>query len=165
MNRTELKQEILKLLQHNARISNHEIGERLEITPDESRELIAEMEKDRVIIGYHTFVNEDVLPERKVLAIIEVHVTPERDGGFDRFAKKVSKFPEVRSVYLVSGQYDLRVEVIGKTLEEVATFVSSKLASMEGVQSTATHFMLKKYKEAGFVLEKDEAYERLKVIP
>ena len=165
MERQECKTEILRLLQQNARMPETEIAERLDVSEESVSELIREMEESRTIIGYHAFVNEAYLHTEGVRAVIEVQIAPEREGGFDRLALSISKFPEVRSAYLVSGQYDLRVEVTGSTLEEVARFVSSKLATLEGVKSTATHFMLKKYKEAGFILQRDEEHERLKITP
>ncbi len=165
MDTTGLKQKILDLLHENARLSNGEIADRLAITADEVAGSIADLERDQVLTGYHAVINQDALPSSKVRAIIEVEVQPERDGGFDRVAKLISKFDEVENVFLVSGRYDLRLEVVGDSLQQVAFFVASKLAPLSGVQATATHFILKKYKEAGFEFEKDEEYERLKVTP
>ena len=161
----EIQQKILRLLEENARISTDEIADRLQLTANQAAEIIKAMEDEGKILGYHALVDSEFLGEAGVRAIIEVEVQPERDGGFDRVAKAVSKFDEVVSVFLVSGRYDLRLEVVGETLQEVASFVASKLAPLEGVRATATHFLLKKYKDAGFVLEKDEEYERLKVTP
>ena len=165
MDSQKLKREILRLMQRNARISSQECAARLQTTADTVERLIAEMEQDRTILGYSTLVNEEQLSDNGVRALIEVEVQPERDGGFDRVARTISRFPEVQAVYLVSGQYDLRLEVIGDSLQEVALFVSSKLAPLEGVKATASHFLLKKYKEAGFSLHEEEDYERLKVVP
>ena len=107
-----------------------------------------------------------MLPENAVKAIIEVKIKPERNGGFDRIAKRISKFSKVESLYLMSsGLFDLMIEVRGETLNDVAEFVSSKLAPMEGVVSTSTHFILKKYKESGKMFENEEEHERLKVTP
>ena len=105
------------------------------------------------------------MPESKVKAIIEVKVRPEREGGFDKIARRLSKFPQVSSLYLMSGGFDLMLEIKGSTLQEVAEFVSSKLAAMDGVLSTSTHFLLKKYKEAGKLMEEEEYSERLKIVP
>lgn len=165
MDKKDVKKAIAELLQKNARIADQEIAERLQLTPAKVRALITEMEKDRVITGYHAVVDEDKLGIEQVRAIIEVEVQPERDSGFDRVARAISKFPEVVSVLLVSGRYDLRLEVVGDSLQDVAFFVASKLAAIEGVKATATHFLLKKYKTVGFMLQEDEKYERLKVVP
>jgi len=161
----KLRREILDLLQKNARIEVREIAERLEVPEETVQRLISEMESDRTILGYYTLVSEDAPEDGKVRAVIEVSVQPERDGGFDHVARRVSKFLEVRTVYLMSGGYDLALEVEGNSLREVAFFVASKLAPLEGVKSTATHFLLKKYKEAGFVFEEEEDHERLKISP
>ncbi|MFO7822022.1 MAG: Lrp/AsnC family transcriptional regulator [Lentisphaeria bacterium] len=161
----EIQQKIMSLLQGNARMPDEEIADRLQLKPQQVREIIRSLETEGEILGYHALVDAEFKGDTSVRAIIEVEVQPERDGGFDRVAKTISKFDEVVSVFLVSGRYDLRLEVVGPTLQEVAAFVASKLAPLNGVQATATHFMLKKYKDAGFVLEKDKAYERLKISP
>jgi len=165
MNSADRKLKILDLLQKNARIPQREIADRLQLSEEEVTVLIAEMEADRTILGYHALVNQEALDTTAVRAIIEVQVRPERDGGFDRVARQLAKFDEVTDVTLVSGGYDLRLEVVGESLQEVALFVASKLAPLDGVRATATHFLLKKYKEAGFALHEDEDYERLKVTP
>jgi DNA-binding Lrp family transcriptional regulator len=156
---------IVKLLQTNARMSTCEIADRLSIDEAEVSSLIAAMESDGTILGYCAMVNSDAIDNDETRAIIEVEVHPERDGGFDRIANTIGRFREVEAVYLVSGRYDLRLEITGQSLREIAFFVASKLASIDGVKSTATHFLLKKYKEAGFMVDKDENYERLKVAP
>lgn len=165
METAELRKQILRLLQRNARIGNATVAERLEVPRTTVTKLIKEMERDGTIIGYYTLVNETAIDPGTVRAIIEVEVQPERDGGFDHIAQRISKFPEVETVHLVSGRYDLRLEVVGASLHEVAAFVASKLAPLDGVKATVTHFLLKKYKEAGFRLQEDETYERLKVVP
>ena len=165
MNDGELKHQLIDLLKGNARLSAEQIADRLATSPQKVEKLIQEMEADGTIIGYCAVINEDFDGGDDVRAIIEVQVEPERDGGFDRVARTICKFDEVQSVYLVSGQYDLRLEVVGETLQEVAAFVASRLAPIEGIRATATHFLLKKYKVAGFRSEKDEDYERLKVSP
>ncbi len=165
MNKLELRKKIITLLQSDARMSETEIAERLQSDTATVTAIIKELEEEAAIIGYHALVNDELTGNGDVRALIEVQVLPERDGGFDRVAKTIGRFSEVRSVYLVSGQYDLRVEVVGTTLQQVALFVASRLAPIEGVQATATHFILKKYKEAGFTVERDENYERLKVSP
>lgn len=165
MNRTEIEQSILNLLQDNARMSSREIADRLGVAVEDIDSRIAALEDEQVLIGYHAVINQDALAATRVRAIIEVEVQPERDGGFDRVARMISRFEEVENVFLVSGRYDLRLEVVGDSLQQVAFFVASKLAPLSGVQATATHFILKKYKEAGFEFERDEDYERLKVTP
>jgi DNA-binding Lrp family transcriptional regulator len=110
-------------------------------------------------------VDEDQLDLDMVTAVIEVNVAPEREGGFNDIAKRLSKFPGVKSTYLMSGRFDLMLFVSGKNLKEVASFVSEKLATIEGVTSTATHFMLKTYKQNGVLMEKEDEYERLKISP
>lgn len=161
-----MKNDILRLLRENARLSASEIAERLGKNEKEVSHIIKSLEKDNIIKGYQAIFDESILPESSVHAIIEVKVRPEREGGFDRIARRLSKFPEVSSLYLVSGGYDLELEVRGATLQEVAAFVSNKLATIDGVISTTTHFLLKKYKESGKLLDGDgEQYERLKVSP
>jgi len=156
---------ILKLLRDNARILISEIAERLDTTEDNVLTIIKKLEDDKVIQGYHAIVDETILNKHIVKALIQVSIRPEREGGFDRVAKRLSKFPEVTSLYLVSGGFDLQIVVEGETLNEVASFVSSKLATIDGVTSTETHFLLKKYKESGQLLCSDDEYERLKVSP
>ncbi len=160
-----MKKELIRILRENARLSDKAISVRLGKKEKDIADTIRNLEKDGTIKGYQAIIDESVLPELAVKAIIQVKVRPEREGGFDRIAKRLCKFPEVASLYLMSGGYDLGLEVDGKTLQEVATFVSSKLSTIEGVISTETHFLLKKYKVAGRILEEDEKYERLKVSP
>ncbi len=160
-----MKQEILRILTEDAHISAARIAERLDTTEKKVEKVIKQLEKDNVIIGYKAIIDESILPENAVKAIIEVKVRPEREGGFDKLAKRLSKFPEVSSLYLMSGGYDLQVVVKGENLQDVASFVSSKLSTMDGVISTATHFLLKKYKESGKILHEEEVNERLKITP
>ena len=122
-------------------------------------------EADQVIVGYHAILNEEKLGLERVRAAIEVKITPERGGGFDRLAERIAKYTEVESCFLMSGSYDLLVVVEGNTLREVATFVSEKLASIHGVLSTATHFILKPYKQDGIMLASEDNEERLAVTP
>jgi len=160
-----LKNELLRLLAGNARMSVDDIAARLDKDPKIIEKAIRELEETNEIIGYCALIDESVLPESAVKAIIEVKVRPEREGGFDRIARRLSKFPQVSSLYLMSGGFDLMVEVRGATLNDVAMFVSSKLSTIDGVLSTATHFLLKKYKEAGKLYEEEESNERLQVTP
>ena len=165
MTKEEIKREILRILGEDGRLSAADIAERLAVSTQEAAAAVAELEKNNIIIGYSAIFNESELPESKVKAIIEVKVRPEREGGFDKIARRLSKFPQVSSLYLMSGGFDLMLEIKGATLQEVAEFVSSKLAAMDGVLSTSTHFLLKKYKEAGKLMEEEEYSERLKIVP
>lgn len=160
-----MKNRLLRLLAENARRSNEELAEILDVTPEQISALIKELEAQQLIKGYRAIINDGKLGSSGVRALIEVKVTPQRDGGFDAVARRLSKYPEVTDLYLVAGHYDLRIEVTGKTLEEVAAFVYEKLATTEGVTSTATIFLLKKYKESGRLMEDNEEYERLEVTP
>lgn len=160
-----MDEKILRLLRENAKFSASEIAERLAMDETKVADAISNMEKEGVIKGYQALIDESILPESKVKAIIEISVRPQREGGFDGIAHRLSKFPEVSSLYLVSGGYDLKLEIQGESLQEVAAFVSSKLATIEGVNGTATHFILKKYKESGRFLEEIDEYQRLKVSP
>jgi DNA-binding Lrp family transcriptional regulator len=165
MTSNETRNAILRLLRRNGRMPAAEIGDRLQISAEAAAAAIAEMERDGVIMGYSAVVDDDKLDGGEVRAIIEVEVQPERDTGFDHVAMAIARFPEVHSVHLVSGRYDLRLEVSGPSLQDVARFVASKLASQDGVKATATHFILKKYKEAGVELREEVPYERLKIVP
>ena len=165
MTKEEIRREILRVLGEDGRLSAADIAERLAVSTQEAAAAVAELEKNNIIIGYSAIFNESELPESKVKAIIEVKVQPEREGGFDKIARRLSKFPQVSSLYLMSGGFDLMLEIKGSTLQEVAEFVSSKLAAMDGVLSTSTHFLLKKYKEAGKLMEEEEYSERLKIVP
>jgi len=157
--------ELLKLLKKNALETPENIAKMLNIPVSEVKSRIADYEKSGVIRGYQALVNEDQLDLARVTAVIEVKVTPEREGGFNHVADRISKFPEVQSVYLMSGAFDLLLFVSGKDLKEVAFFVSEKLATIKGVISTATHFMLKTYKDHGVLMTKQDEFERLKVSP
>lgn len=157
--------ELLKILKNNALESPENLAKMLGLSADEVKARIADYEKRGVIRGYHALVNEDQLDLRRVTAVIEVKVTPEREGGFNYVADRISKFSEVQSVHLMSGAFDLLLFVSGRDLREVAFFVSEKLATIKGVVSTATHFMLKTYKAYGVLMDKQEEHERLKVSP
>jgi DNA-binding Lrp family transcriptional regulator len=157
--------ELLNILKSNALETPENIAKMLNLTVAQVRKKIADYEKQGVIRGYQAILNEDQLDLSRVTAVIEVKVTPEREGGFDRVSTRISRFAEVQSVYLMSGAYDLLLFVAGKDLKEVASFVSEKLATIQGVTSTSTHFMLKTYKHHGVLMEADHADERLKVSP
>lgn len=156
---------LLSLLETKARFTDAELAERTNLKPEEVSARIAEWEKDGTILGYQAVINADKAGEKGVSAFIEVRVTPERGGGFDRLAMRIAKFDQVVSCYLASGGYDLLVVVNGNDLRDVASFVSNKLSTLDGVISTATHFRLKAYKENGFTFEVDEPEGRLSVAP
>ncbi|MBO4492199.1 MAG: Lrp/AsnC family transcriptional regulator [Lentisphaeria bacterium] len=157
------RKKLLRLLLENGRMSARDIAEKLGVKESEAAAEIQAMEEEKTIIGYHAVFDESLLPEHAVKAIIEVKVRPERDGGFDKIAQRLSKFSQVSNLYLMSGGFDLLVEVQGKNLNEVASFVARKLATQDGVLSTATHFLLKKYKEAGKLMREEERSERLNI--
>ena len=157
--------ELLKLLRDDASLTPSQIAARLDRDESEIDSQIKSMEKDGVILGYRTVINENKLEVDLVRAVIEVKITPEREGGFDRLASRIAKFDEVRSCYLMSGGYDLMVVVEGSDLKAVSSFVSEKLATIQGVISTVTHFMLKPYKEQGVLMGGEFSDEKLAVSP
>lgn len=146
-------QEILDLLQNDARLTAADIAAMTKKSVAEVSDIIAQLEKDGIILKYTAIVNQDKMPNELELvrAIIEIQVTPEREHGFDALAERIYRFPQVKSLYLMSGGYDLQVIIEGKTLKDVAFFVSEKLATLNGVKSTKTHFVLKTYKENDIV--------------
>jgi DNA-binding Lrp family transcriptional regulator len=157
--------ELLKLLRDDASLTPGQIAARLNRDESEIDSRIKSMEEDGVILGYRTVINENKLEVDLVRAVIEVKITPEREGGFDRLASRIAKFDEVRSCYLMSGGYDLMVVVEGSDLKAVSSFVSEKLATIQGVISTVTHFMLKPYKEQGILMGGEFSDEKLAVSP
>lgn len=157
--------ELLKLLRNNAALKPSQLAGMLNATEQDIVDQIATYEKDEVILGYRTVINEEKLDIEVVRAVIEVKITPEREGGFDHVALRISKFDEVQSCYLMSGGYDLLVVVEGKDLRAVSSFVAEKLAAMPGVISTATHFILKPYKELGVLMAGEYNDEKLAVSP
>ena len=159
----EFAGKLLSALQENARTPVAQLAECLGAAVDDVEKTIREFEEAGTICGYTAIINDDNTASRCVKALVEVKVTPKRGGGFDDVARKIAKFPEVSDVVLVSGAYDLLLTVQGETLQDVALFISSKLAIVDGVTSTSTAFVLKKYKELGRVLNSDEDYERLKI--
>ena len=156
---------LLNLLEENALASPETLAAQLNITPDEVRTRIAQLEKDRVILAYQAIVDDERAKRTQVKAVIEVRITPEREGGFDRVAHRIAQYREVSSCFLMSGGFDLLVFIEGNTLQEVAGFVSEKLSTLPGVLSTATHFSLKAYKIQGVLRENVVNEERLKVSP
>ena len=159
-----LKQEILKILEGDARTTPEQIARMTGAKVDEIKQIICDAETDRTIVRYKTVINWEKISNERVEAIIEVKVVPQRDTGFDAIAERIYRFPEARTVYLMSGTYDLAVLVTGKTMHQVADFVSQKLSQIDGVQGTTTHFMLKRYKEDGAVLAGAEEIPRQQVV-
>lgn len=156
---------LLKLLRENAALKAADLARLLNLSEAEVQAKIKAYEAADVILGYRTVLNEEKLGVELVRAVIEVRITPEREGGFNRIAQRIAKYSEVRSCYLMSGAYDLLVEVEGATLKDVASFVAEKLATIQGVLSTATHFVLKPYKEQGVLMDRERNQERLPVTP
>ncbi|SRR6266496_4183598 len=157
--------QLLKLLRDNAAVTSGQLSKMLNVPESEITSRIRAYEIDKVILGYRAILNEEKLGLDLVRAVIEVKITPERGGGFDRLAERIAKYAEVNSCYLMSGGYDLLVMVEGNSLREVASFVSEKLATIQGVVSTATHFMLKPYKVQGVLMTHAQDAERLAVTP
>lgn len=156
---------LLQLLHGNARYSHQQLAELLSVDESAVVAKMKEFEEDGTILGYHAVINPELAGDTSVSAFIEVKLTPERGGGFDRMAMRIARFDQVVSCYLASGGYDLMVVVEGGGLRDVARFVSEKLSSLDGVLSTATHFRLKTYKENGFVFEGEVESARLPVTP
>jgi DNA-binding Lrp family transcriptional regulator len=159
-----MKKKILKILEGDARTTPKQIATMTGTPQTEVEKLIKQAEKDNIILKYKTIINWEKAGEEQVSALIEVKIAPQRDVGFDAIAERIYRFPQTRSVYLLSGTYDLLVIVSGKTMQETANFVSQKLAPIEGVQGTVTHFLLKKYKEDGEILEGKEETKRQPLI-
>ena len=161
----ESMKDILAVLEQNAKATPEEISEMTGQTPAEVREIIAEAERDKTIVKYKTMVNWESLGEEVVMAHVEVRVTPQRDVGFDSIAQRIARFPEVRSLYLMSGDYDLSVLLVGRSMNEVGNFVAQKLAALEEVHGTSTHFLLKRFKEDGEILDGEDKVRRLPLAP
>ena len=160
-----MRDELLSILEKNSRIDFNELAILLGTTEEKVLEEISALENEGIICGYHTLINWEKTSIEKVMALIEVKVTPQRGKGFDNIAERIYNYPEVRSVYLISGAYDLMVILEGKTLKQVSGFVSDKLSTLDSVLSTATHFILKKYKDHGSVMVNPTKDERMLVTP
>ncbi|NLY18641.1 MAG: Lrp/AsnC family transcriptional regulator [Clostridiaceae bacterium] len=159
-----MKNEIMDILSKNSRISNEQIAIMLGRTEEEVKQAISEMEEQNIILGYPATINWEKTDKEVIMAFIEVRVTPQRDRGFDKVAERIYQYPQVKSCNLMSGSYDLFVAVEGKTMKEVALFVAEKLATIESVVSTSTHFVLKKYKENGVSFEHKQSDNREAVV-
>lgn len=160
-----MREKLLSMIEKNSRIDVKELAvlmgeEEIDIVNE-----LAALESEGIICGYHTMIDWEKTSIEKVSAIIEVRVTPQRGQGFDNIAERIYKYPEVNSVYLISGGYDLLVTLEGKSLKEISAFVSDKLSTLDTVLSTATHFILKKYKDHGTILSKKHEDTREKVTP
>ena len=155
-----MKDEILKLLENDARLTDKQLAIMLEKDEDDIKKAIKELEESGTIVGYKTIVDWEKTERESVTAMIEVKLTPQRDRGFDRVAEKIYNYPEVKSLYLMSGGFDFVVMLEGKTMKEIAYFVAQKLATIEFVTATSTHFVLKKYKDKGVVYAAPEIDER-----
>ena len=159
-----MEKELLGLIEHNAKMTVEEIAEELVVDPNEVVSLIAELETKKVICGYDTIINWDKVTEEKCNALIEVKVTPQRGSGFDRIAERISKFDEVDSVYLMSGTYDFMIIINGRSMKEVSSFVFEKISTIDFIQSTATHFVLKKYKDHGVLMGDRPTNKRTNIV-
>ena len=157
---TEMKEKILSVIEKNSKINIKDLAIVLGEQESEVAAAIAEMEEDKTICGYHTIINWEKTNRETMMALIEVRVVPQRSRGFDHLAERIYNFPEVDSVYLMSGAYDFCIMLEGKTLREVSRFISEKLSTLDSVTGTATHFVLKKYKDHGTVMVQEPKSER-----
>ena len=160
-----MREEILTFLEKNSKINLNELAVMLGSSEEIIANEVQKMEEENIICGYHTLIDWDKTSVDKTTALIEVRVTPQRGQGFDNIAERIYNYPEVQSVYLISGAYDLMVILEGKTLKEVAAFVNTKLSTLDSVLSTATHFILKKYKDNGTIMAKKYQDERMLMTP
>lgn len=165
LNMEDKTRELLEVLEKNSRTDIKDLAVMLDENEADIAAQMTQLEKDKVIFGYHTMINWDKVMVDRVTALIEVRVTPQRGDGFDNIAQRIYQFEEVSAVYLMSGAFDLTVIVEGRTMKEVALFVAQRLAPIDQVLSTSTHFVLKRYKDHGVVLEEDEKDERMLVSP
>ena len=159
-----MKTKILRLLEKNARLSTSDIAKMTGYKEEDIVTALGELEADKVICGYNTIINWDKINDEKVDALIELKVIPQRGTGFDKIANRIAKFNEVDSIFLLSGGYDFMVQIKGKSMKEVSQFVFDKLSTLDTVQSTATHFVLKKYKDHGVFIEEKKENKRENVI-
>ena len=158
-------EKLIKLLRQNARLSNEELAVMLGVSADEVKEMIAKLEADGIIKGYSAIIDESEYDPNSVFAMIELGVTPQSQSGYEDIARQIALYDEVASVRLMSGTYDILVEVIGANIREVSHFVSQRLATIDAVQSTATHFVLKAYKDNGIIIDGEEKDERSWICP
>ncbi len=161
----KMREQLLQIIEKNSRIDIAELAVILGAEEIDIANELKKMEEEGIICGYHTLIDWEKTTIEKVSALIEVRVTPQRGQGFDSIAERIYKYPEVNAVYLISGGYDLLVSLEGKSLKDVSGFVSDKLSTLDSVLSTATHFILKKYKDHGTILGKKKVDEREKIMP
>ncbi|MCH3987313.1 MAG: Lrp/AsnC family transcriptional regulator [Lachnospiraceae bacterium] len=161
----ELREQILRDIEKDARVNLHELAIRLGVSEAEVANEIADMEKEHIICGYNTLINWDNTSLEKVTALIEVQAQPQRGLGFDAIAERLYKYSEITSVYLMSGGFDFAVIIEGKSMKSIAQFVAAKLATLDSIRSCATHFVLKKYKDYGVVFDENRRDEREKITP
>ena len=157
--------ELLEILERNSRISTNELASMLKKSEYEIKNEISRLEKDKIILSYGTLVNWERFGDDKVTAVIEINLTPQREVGFDAIAERIYRYDEVRTVYLMSGNFDLLVIIEGKSLKEISNFVATRLSTIEGVTQTRSHFLLKAYKKDGVILDNEEQDRRLVVTP
>ncbi len=165
MTLSQLELQILDILTEDARTPHGQMANMLGVSEGEVSTAVERLEQEGVLVGYPALVNWEKTPREDVKAVIEVRVTPQRDMGFDAIAERIYRFEEVKAVYLMSGAYDLMLEVQADSMKKLASFVSQRLATIEHVLSTATHFVLKKYKVDGIILEEKQTDDRLAVSP
>ena len=165
MSEKELRGKLLPLIEKNSRMGISELAVMLDVSETDIANAMTRMEEEGIICGYHTMIDWSKTDVEEVSALIEVRVTPQRGQGFDSIAERIYKYPEVQSTYLISGGYDLLVFMEGKTLREISSFVSQKLSTLESVISTTTHFVLRKYKDHGIILNKKYEDERMIMTP
>jgi len=160
-----IKKDVLELLEKDSRLTNDQLAKLLNVSPEEIKEIIEQLEQDNIILQYRTIINWEKQGCQKVTAMIEVNITPQREVGFDKIAERIYRFPQVKSVYLVSGSYDLCVIIEDDTMQGVSRFVAEKLAPLEHVNGTKTNFIMKRYKEDGVIFTGEDTDKRLVVIP
>jgi len=160
----ENEKKVFEALESDARLTPEHVADMTGVPLSEVKKIIKKAEKDGIIVKYKTVINWARVGEEKVWALVEVKVVPQKDTGFDVIAERIYRFPQAKSVFLASGTYDLAILIAGKTMQEIAVFVSEKLAPMEAVQGTVTHFILKKYKEDGVIFEDDGEPRRLGLV-
>lgn len=162
----EKELELLECLEQNSRLPIDTLAKMIDVSEEEVKTMMKKLEDEQIIVHYTTLVNWNIVKmDDTVTAMIDVKVTPKKGVGFDSMAEKIYRYPEVKSVYLMSGTYDLSIEVEGKSMRDIATFVSQKLSTLDSVISTTTHFILKKYKHDGFVFDKKDDDNRIVVSP
>ena len=157
--------ELLELLEKNARLSTDELASILRRSEYEVERDIQKLERDKILLSYNALINWEKFGDDSVTAMIEINLTPQREVGFDAIAERIYRFDEVRTVYLMSGSFDLLVIIEGKSLKEVADFVATRLSTIEGVTQTRSHFLLKAYKKDGIIIEDEEQDHRLVISP